>query len=617
MKIDNLKINGYGKLSNKEIQLKSGINIIHGDNETGKSTLLNFIYSMFFGASKNKNGKDMSDFDKYKPWVGEDFSGKTKYILDDGKEYEIFRDFNKKNPQIYNSNLENISDNFNIDKTKGNQFFLEQTGIDENLFLTTMTVCQDEVVLDNSKQNVLLQKITNMISSGEDNVSYKKTIEKLNKKMLEEIGTSRSTERPINVIEDEIKSLEMEKNELELYKFKVQNAEEQKAEIKMQLESTKTKLSILKEIQEYKQKEFLEEQKIGINSKKLNEYNEKLSNLKNSKEQTGKVNKKHVNPIVILVIWILIVLTLAIAVKNVFITAGATALGGLGFLYNLRIYNKYKRQMNKQNEEKIKYEKELELLQISINQCSDEIEQDRKSIEKKQTEEINYIINKYGKQSDADEYVLLSAEEISEKIEHNQKIYNEIIVKENTLEIEKQTQYEKLENAVKQEERLQYLYEQQKELKDLANCITLAQLGIEEAYTIMKKTITPKFTNELTEIIQDITGGKYKNIRFNDTEGLLVELENGEYINCNRLSIGTIDQMHLALRLSILNEISKETMPIILDEPFVYYDENRLKNILMYIANKYSNRQIIILTCTDREIKTLDNLNIEYKLINL
>lgn len=197
MQISNIKINGYGKLENKEFELNNGINVIKGKNESGKSTLLSFISSVFYGASKNKNGKDISDFDKYKPWSETEFSGKIKYKLDNGEEYEVFRDFKKKNPKIYNENLEDVSDSFNIDKTKGNQFFVDQTGIDENVFFNTMTVSQTEVVLDDSKQSTLVQKITNMVSSGEDNVSYKKTVDKLNKKMLEEVGTNRTVRKTI------------------------------------------------------------------------------------------------------------------------------------------------------------------------------------------------------------------------------------------------------------------------------------------------------------------------------------------------------------------------------------------------------------------------------------
>ena len=67
LKIENIKINSYGNLKNKEINLKK-LNIIYGKNESGKSTLLNFIKNIFYGVSKNKNGRDISDYDKYLPW---------------------------------------------------------------------------------------------------------------------------------------------------------------------------------------------------------------------------------------------------------------------------------------------------------------------------------------------------------------------------------------------------------------------------------------------------------------------------------------------------------------------------------------------------------------------
>ena len=72
MKINKLKINSYGKLKEKEINFQDGINLIYGQNEAGKSTLIKFITNSFYGISKNKKGKEVSDFDKYKPWSGED-----------------------------------------------------------------------------------------------------------------------------------------------------------------------------------------------------------------------------------------------------------------------------------------------------------------------------------------------------------------------------------------------------------------------------------------------------------------------------------------------------------------------------------------------------------------
>ena len=58
-------------------------------------------------------------------------------------------------------------------------------------------------------------------------------------------------------------------------------------------------------------------------------------------------------------------------------------------------------------------------------------------------------------------------------------------------------------------------------------------------------------------------------------------------------------------------------MPIILDEAFAYYDEERLENILKYISEEFKDNQIIIFTCTNREKEILKKLNLEHSNINL
>ena len=110
---------------------------------------------------------------------------------------------------------------------------------------------------------------------------------------------------------------------------------------------------------------------------------------------------------------------------------------------------------------------------------------------------------------------------------------------------------------------------------------------------------------------------QYKKVMFNENEGLIVELENSDYVPANRLSIGTIDHLYLSLRLSMINELSDETVPIFLDEAFAFYDDERLKNMLDYLNSKFSNRQIIIFTCTNREKSILENKNIDYNYIEL
>ena len=197
------------------------------------------------------------------------------------------------------------------------------------------------------------------------------------------------------------------------------------------------------------------------------------------------------------------------------------------------MYSKYKKYTLEQKEENIKYNKELEVIRENIKQYSDEIKLNRENIEQKQNEKKQYLKSKYGNMEKLDDYIIEDFEQIAKNIDEKQNEYNEIMLHDNTINIQKSNILARLENLAKQEERLQYLYEQQDELKKLANLINLAQLGLEEAYTIMKNTVTPKFTDELTNIIKDITNGKYNKVKFSDNEGLTIELENGEYINCN------------------------------------------------------------------------------------
>ena len=140
---------------------------------------------------------------------------------------------------------------------------------------------------------------------------------------------------------------------------------------------------------------------------------------------------------------------------------------------------------------------------------------------------------------------------------------------------------------------------------------------LSNSYEKMQNSVSPKLTEELCENIYEITNGKYKKVKFNDEEGMIVEIENGNYISAKMLSSGTIDQLYLSLRLAILDSMSEEKIPIILDEAFSHFDDIRLKNILKYLAEKFADRQLIIFTCNKREINVLNNLQINYNLIKL
>lgn len=650
MRINKIKINSYGKLKNKEINLENNLNIIYGENESGKSTLLKFILNIFYGASRNKKGRDISDFEKYKPWDSEEYSGKLTYELDDESRYEIYREFNRKNPKIFNENGEDISKEFNIDKNRGSEFFFEQTQISEDMFLATSIAMQQEVKIEKGSQNILIQKISNLVETGEDNISYKKAIEKLNKIQLEKVGTDRSREKPINIIQKNIEINEQKINELKKYENIQYEIEEEKNIIKNNLEKNEIKNNLFKEIKILKEKNNFEKEKIKLKEKILEENKNKINEIKNKIEKInqkyleeknnknnfeGKYEKNKLNKkliiffILLILINILWIIFIPKIIENKIIKYIFFLTVPMYLIFSIFLKDKLNKKIkileNNENDriEKINLEKnslenEQKIYENNLEKIITEINNLNSENNIHNNLEENKLINKYETNIDKYEiYNLLKTENINEKIFLIENQINNSKLEINKLELKKDNIGPELEKLASIEEELFSLKEQYEILKKTNDSIELVKTLLSKAYEKMKNSVSPVFTEKLSNNISKITKGKYCNLYFSDEQGLVVELDNGNYIPAERLSIGTIDQLYLSLRLAMLDEISKEKVPIILDEAFAYYDDERLKNILNYLITEFSDRQIIILTCTRREIGILEEMDVEFNNIHL
>lgn len=699
MKIKNIKVNAYGNIENKDINLEEGINIIHGANESGKSTLLNYIISIFYGISRNKDGKVLSDYEEYKPWNSNEFSGRISYKLENGEKYEIFRDFNKKNPKIYNDKLEDISDRFETDKKDGSKFFIEQMGIDKQMYLSTVVSTQEEVRLDEKNQNMLIQKIANLAGTGEDNVSYKKALIKLQEKIRDEIGTNKTSQKPINIIEKEIVEINNKIVETEKYRNRKYEIDAEKEQILSELKKLEQQKQILQELQNSMKSEEETKNRLEIREKnrkdniaKINELtnqkntinaeservqsaknhlqdiikghkenieklNSEIEKIANEKEETQEKEKPSISFIVITVVLAIALICSIILIKN-YIVSGIL---GVAIIANIVFYviNKNKQKVNKAKlREKINQEKqykreklenqkqqiianvnttekELEkqeeeekqvnselsmlkgqiiLLEKNNEKITEEIEQDNKAIKEESNKNKQQIIEKYKDKNIND---LLYINDYQNYISKIEETINNNRIRIKGLEIEYNTIVPQLDEMVVLEEKREADKEKLAELREKESIINIAIENLMDAYEEMKTTITPKFTKNLSESIQKISSNKYNKVTINDENGMIIENNRGEYVEAIKLSTGTIDQLYLALRLSMIDELSKENLPIILDESFAYSDNNRLKNMLQYLTSDLNNHQTIIFTCTDREQKMLEEMNIPYNVVEL
>ena len=630
LKIKNIKINAYGNLIDKNINLKK-LNIIYGENESGKSTLLNFIQNILYGISKNKNGKNISDYDKYNPWnYNSTFSGRINYELDNKKTFEVYRDFNKKNPEIYNELKEEISDKFKIDKKLGNQFFLEQTNIDENTFMKTVLTKQREVYIDENNQLTLLQKVANLSDSGMEDVSYKKALSKLNNMLLNEVGTSNSKGRPINITLDYINKYNEELkdiNNLKENRFKI---EEEYNNIKKELDEENKKNKIIIKIKNLLDKNKLEKEKIKIKNNYLKENNEKIEKIKisknnliekldknnienkydeNIKNKSKKINK---NKIINLIIFLLLIIFSLIPIYLIY--------------YIIKIkknkkqdeFNKIK--LNEINEKNTEINNQIDILNGQIDLLEKNNGDLNTEINNINSEILNYeLLNK--KEIENEFINDFSKEYISDLFNNNLELIlnnsnakiNELSIKLHKNELDRENIEPELERLINIEENLSIKEEEFNKLQKKTEEFNLAKDILQEAYDEMKDNISPQFINNFSKDFEKFSNGKYKNIMINDK--IMVELENGRYVPAESLSIGTIEQIYLSLRLAINNELSKEKLPIMLDEAFAYYDNKRLKSALEFLNNV--DNQVIIFTCSNRERDLLEQMCIEYNYVQL
>lgn len=96
MKLLELRIRNFGKLTDKNIELSDGINLIYGENESGKSTVHTFVKGMLFGLERARGRAAANDtYSLYEPWENPNYYSGTIRFESGGKRFVLDRNFDK------------------------------------------------------------------------------------------------------------------------------------------------------------------------------------------------------------------------------------------------------------------------------------------------------------------------------------------------------------------------------------------------------------------------------------------------------------------------------------------------------------------------------------------
>ena len=175
MYIEKINIGSFGKLSDRVFELQSGVNIVEGKNESGKSTLSEFIKFIFYGLSGRSVNGAMSERKRHLSWSTNSASGSI-VLNDNGKRYRIER---RIIPYASGAkeevNVVDLSSNTFAEgiKNPGEHFF----GIPEEVFVSTVYVRQSDGAV--FKGDDVGKAVGNIFYSADESVNTEKALKKL------------------------------------------------------------------------------------------------------------------------------------------------------------------------------------------------------------------------------------------------------------------------------------------------------------------------------------------------------------------------------------------------------------------------------------------------------
>jgi|LSQX01.1.fsa_nt_gb uncharacterized protein YhaN len=643
MKIEKLDIKGYGKLNNKVISLSSGFNIIHGQNESGKSTIQMFIKDMLYSQKGRKTKKFMGKQtqEKYRPWNGNAYKGSLAYRLDNGRAFLVERDFENNTVKVFDECYNDITNTFNQSRDSGPLFSLAHIGLNEECFTKTAFIGQMDLKIDTDGQKELMDRISNISETGFEDVSLKKATDALKQALIGYVGTEKSTTRPLDKVIQELEELDKRKLSLLEERDRLFNFEEQvsclKAE-KDELEKGKTVLNYTKEVLSLRGEiEELKRQKKEL-SETLNEiytYEEKRGNLPektgNGHKARNSVNNAGIAGFGIVfagaLFWGLFKQNhLAVSILVALISGFATI---LLMFYKM---NKSAKSIEYAKEKKTHIEEYLESLyrRVALVYSEANSADDIKDFVKETGSNIDKIyekieittnniraIYKKGSLGDIgyDEFMdIILDTDVGEAwkfiygyTDRLQNSMNILISRISRCESSLGS-LDSIDGELQSvDRRIEELEVEKVLLEETGFCIQTAMDVLNESALEIKRDFTPILNSSLSGFINGITSSKYSEVRVDDS--FIPKIEEpfyGSIVKVDDLSGGTVDQIYLALRLALVHimENSTETIPVIMDEVFAHYDDTRTEEALKLINRISSQRQVVLFTCKERETES-------------
>lgn len=660
MILEKLYIDGFGKFSDYSLNFSPSIQILYGENEAGKSTIHAFIQAMLYGIPKGASKKEV--FFQYRPFSKALGFGGSLTFSHQGKSYCVQRDF-LQGGEAHITILpqgEKLSEGESFLQSVLSPFSLES-------FKNTVSIRQLKSSTEREMVYELQAMLSNFQESGNVELNPQAALDyleqeeaKLTEKMIPDatkrysglLGEVKNTHRSLSLLEAEEAQFSEEKSLKGLdpkeAMIEATNREEAAGEEFFEKNSSVVKNCILQEESLELQRKVAEIEetreewnrlsslleKEGLNKKEelLLEQEKMLQYL--SHEQEEKELGK--SSIFLYPLFCFFALCFAVLTTLSFLYAYTSvalprfpffSMGFSAYLYPFfcafllflllalsqrRIFTQQQRWVK---QEKREFEEILAKRNISTflqfqNSSKEELREEGSSYtQAKVLQYYNTLLEKWGEKEELEKSLAL----LEESYQKEKLLWLETSYKEKQKEQREELlrQYGILQNKA---DLIRPSLEENEKLQEKREALLEAKERIRQIAGEIRKSFAFHLNEDCGKALSEITGGRYDSLWIDEQLHIYVNAKEG-FFPLEQASTGTIDQLYLALRLSmalLLQRENRDLLPLLFDDSFAMYDEKRLVASVGYLKKAYP-AQILLFTCHHREEKILKELGIPFE----
>lgn len=611
MIIREANIGKFGKLENQKYQFAPQINVIYGANESGKSTLMQFLKAMLFGLEKTRVRKTLDTYNRYEPWDTPAYFYGSMMFETGQQQFLLERNFYYKEKR---ARLVNIRDGEELSVEYGDLDML-LGNVSAAAYENTCCIGQEQLLPGRELGVLLEDERSNLAQTGSGDFQLSKALQELEQKRknaektrkeLEQQRLSHIHQLEVNqqVLERDIAGLKAQQEKQSTQQGTVQ---EQVRALQQQMEPVQTAYqTVCRREQELKSavaQEQLEWEQVEREQWKREQFRREQEKTDALQQKSGK--NAGFSPLLLIGVAGLILAPVLRSAMDGFQKI-APALNIICIILILAgLVSAYRRNRAK---------KETDAAQNHRGQ--DDRANGRADLQSVERERRKAALDQKLQRVCQQKSTL---EEQLQKLKDQKKSLQLQAARQegsgDQLQSQIQEKEVELENLTEQVAELQQETLDEQHAREDRDALELAAETMSRLAARMSKTLEHTLDKEMSGILAQITGNVHEQLQVTDGQGIVLA-EQLQKRTPEAYSQGTMQQAYFSYRMAAGHMLMKEEpLPFLLDETFANYDEERLRQTLRWLAEQ--ENQIFLFTCRETEMRLLTEEDIPFASIRL